>query len=167
MLYDTLAKTFEANDKRKISWTKPIDYGGITYYYPSKFKQRSGNAGNEYHVVLRLAEMYLIRSEARANLNNISGAVDDINVIRDRAGLDELEDTITKDQLISALEHERWVELFCRMVRQVVQSEKDRQGRYCAATDQTAMEIISATLSCSAKGERQANPNLNPDNTGY
>ncbi len=38
-------------------------------------------------MVLRLAEQYLIRAEARARQQNISGAVEDIDVIRLRAGL--------------------------------------------------------------------------------
>ena len=166
VLYDTLANTFEANDKRKVSWTKSIDYGGVTYYYPHKFKQRSGNAGNEYHVMLRLAEMYLIRSEARANLNDIDGAVDDINVIRDRAGLDDLEDTITKDELISALEHERWVELFTEWSDRWFNLK--RAGRADAVLGLIKPQWQSfQQLYPVPQGERQANPNLNPDNPGY
>ena len=112
VLYDTLAKTFETNDQRKVKWTKSIVYSGKTYYYPYKYKIRSGTTGNEYHVMLRLAEMYLIRAEARANQNKISEAVADINLVRQRAGLTALSTTISQAALLSALEHERWVELF-------------------------------------------------------
>lgn len=55
--------------------------------------------------------MYLIRAEARAQQNNISGAQSDLNAIRTRAGLPNTTAT-TQAQLLSALEHERWVELF-------------------------------------------------------
>jgi hypothetical protein len=112
VLYDTLANTFEAGDQRKVNWTKSMVYGGKTYYYPYKYKIRSGTSGNEYHVVLRLAELYLIRAEARANQNNLSGALDDINQVRQRAGLSALSASITQADLLNALEHERWVELF-------------------------------------------------------
>ena len=112
VLYDTLANTFEAGDQRKVNWTKPMDYGGKTYYYPYKYKIRSGTSGNEYHIVLRLAELYLIRAEARANQNNLSGALDDINQVRQRAGLSALSASITQADLLNALTHERWVELF-------------------------------------------------------
>ncbi len=112
VLYDTLANTFEANDKRKVSWTRSIISGGKTYYYPYKYKIRTGSTGNEYHVMLRLAEMYLIRSEARAQQNRITEAVADINLIRQRAGITLLPNTISQAGLLSALEHERWVELF-------------------------------------------------------
>jgi starch-binding outer membrane protein, SusD/RagB family len=112
VLYDTLANTFEANDQRKANWTKSIVYSGKTYYYPYKYKTRSGTTGNEYHVMLRLGEMYLIRSEARANQNNVSAGVSDLNTMRQRAGITPLATTISQAALLSALEHERWVELF-------------------------------------------------------
>jgi starch-binding outer membrane protein, SusD/RagB family len=65
----------------------------------------------EYSTLLRLAEQYLIRSEARAQQNNIAGAQQDINVIRARAGLTA---TTANDKasLLMAIEQERKVELF-------------------------------------------------------
>ena len=112
VLYDTLANTFEAGDQRKLNWTQPADYGGKTYFYPYKYKLRAGTSGNEYHVVLRLAEIYLIRAEARANQDKLTGAVNDLNLIRQRAGVTELPSNTSKNALLAALEHERWVELF-------------------------------------------------------
>lgn len=38
-------------------------------------------------VYLRLAEMYLNRAEANAKLGNLQEAIDDVNIIRRRAGL--------------------------------------------------------------------------------
>jgi hypothetical protein len=111
VLYDTLVNTFELNDKRKTNWAKSIAFGTKTYYYPNKYKLKSGTTGNEYSVVLRLAEMHLIRAEARAHNNLIKDAQDDLNVVRERAGL--LKTTAaTQTDLYTALEHERWVELF-------------------------------------------------------
>ena len=111
VLYDTLANTFEAGDQRKVNWAKSITYLSKTYYYPYKYKVRSTTTGNEYPVMIRLAEMYLIRAEARAQQNNISGAQSDLNAIRTRVGLANTTAS-TQAQLLSALEHERWVELF-------------------------------------------------------
>lgn len=111
VLYDTLAKTFEVGDKRLANWAKSIVYSGKTYYYPYKYKLRTGTTGNEYPVMLRLGELYLIRAEARAQQTNIAGAQADLNIIRSRAGLANTTAT-TQPQLLTALEHERWVELF-------------------------------------------------------
>ena len=63
-------------------------------------------------MVLRLAEQYLIRAEARAQQSNIEGAESDLDLIRSRAGLMNVT-ADTKDSLLSEIQHERQVELFC------------------------------------------------------
>ncbi len=63
--------------------------------------------------VFRLAEMYLIRAEARAQQNNISGgesAESDINIIRERAGVPLIQGT-SKNQMLLVIENERRMEL--------------------------------------------------------
>lgn len=60
--------------------------------------------------VFRLAEMYLIRAEARAQQDDINGAASDINVIRQRAGVHLIQGN-SKNQLLLALENERRMEL--------------------------------------------------------
>lgn len=112
VLYDTLANTFEANDQRKVYWTKSMTYAGKEYWYPYKYKLRNATAGNEYPVMIRLAEMYLTRAEARANQQKVEDGVKDINEVRQRAQILPLPLTLTKDQLLAAVEHEKWVELF-------------------------------------------------------
>lgn len=111
VLYDTLANAFEAGDLRKDNWVKPIDYSGRTYYYPFKYKLRTGTTGNEYSVMLRLSELYLVRAEARANQNNLDGAKADLNTVRSRAKIPNTPAS-TQAELLLAIEKERWVELF-------------------------------------------------------
>ena len=63
--------------------------------------------------VLRLAEMYIIRAEARAQQDKISGsgsAEADINVIRERAGVPLIQGT-SRNQMLLAIENERRMEL--------------------------------------------------------
>ncbi len=119
-LSNLLVNQFEANDPRLNSWVKTVTVGGTVYPYPYKYKV--GNVATvttEYQIVLRLAEQYLIRAEARAKQSNIRGAVEDLNVIRTRARgsagddvVPNLLPTITQDQAIAAVMHERRVELF-------------------------------------------------------
>jgi len=111
VLYDTLYRSFEPGDLRKKYWTTSDTLGGTPYYYDYKDKVRSGT-GNEYNVVLRLAEQYLIRAEARAQQGNLSGAVGDVNVIRTRAGLSSLSTGLSKADVLAAVEQERKMELF-------------------------------------------------------
>ena len=66
---------------------------------------------SEYIIVLRLAEQYLIRAEARAQQGNLTGAIEDLDIIRARAGLPHTAAT-TREDLLHAIAHERQVELF-------------------------------------------------------
>lgn len=120
-----LLNSFEANDKRKLkgNWVDTVIYTvsstGLkdTLPYMSKYKVAvatgvtTTGGMSEYFMVLRLAEQYLIRAEARTKLNNISGAQADLNAIRTRAGLPN---TSSGDEtsLLAAILHERQVELF-------------------------------------------------------
>lgn len=107
-----LVNSFENNDKRKNVWIDTVRSDGILYYYISKYKAATNDAPlTEYHTVLRLGEQYLIRAEARAQLGNFQGARDDINSIRNRAGLEEI-NLNDKTALLNAILHERQVELF-------------------------------------------------------
>lgn len=108
----SLYSAFENGDNRKTKWIGTFTSGTTVYYYPYKYKVQTGTALNEYSMVLRLAEQYLIRAEARAQQNiNLTGAQNDLNVIRNRAGLGNTT-AATKEELIAAILKERRVELF-------------------------------------------------------
>jgi starch-binding outer membrane protein, SusD/RagB family len=104
---------FETGDNRRTSWVGNATVAGQTYYFPYKYKVKSGSTVTEYYMMLRLAEQYLIRAEARAQQNNLTGAIADLNVIRARAGLPALLTTLTQAQVMTALKQERRIELFC------------------------------------------------------
>jgi len=107
---------FEAGDLRKSSWLKTEIVGSTTYYSPYKYHNRTTNtSAPEYLIALRASEQYLIRAEARAQQGNISGpsgALADLNVIRNRAGLNNYNGAIDKGSVVTAIMHERRVELF-------------------------------------------------------
>lgn len=90
-----------------------------TVSYPYKYKINSSpgvtSTGGlqEYLMILRLAEQYLIRAEARAQQDNIAGSREDLLEIRRRAGLND-STLIANDKasLLTAVLNERQVELF-------------------------------------------------------
>jgi len=59
--------------------------------------------------IIRIAELYLVRAEARAAQDKISDALADLNAVRDRAGLAG-STAATKDEVLLAIENERRVE---------------------------------------------------------
>jgi hypothetical protein len=111
-LTNDLVNTFEPGDNRFTAWTGNTIIGGQAFYYPYKYKNGGGGSVTEYHVVFRLAEQYLIRAESRMHQNNISGAIEDLNIIRSRAGLAALSSSLSPDAAASALQQERRIELF-------------------------------------------------------
>jgi hypothetical protein len=116
-LSEQLVQAFEPGDARKMYWANITVLDGDTLYYPYKYKigevqATPGASPTEYTMVLRLAEQYLIRAEARTRSMNLSGAIADINMIRNRAGLPNLLDTLSQEQLLNAILQERRVELF-------------------------------------------------------
>lgn len=113
-----LINAFEPGDQRFKAWVGSYNDGTNTYYFPYKYKVSlfTANPNNliEYTMLLRLAEQYLIRAEAQANGagNGISGAIADLNVIRNRAGLANYSGPQDKASVLAAILHERQVELF-------------------------------------------------------
>ena len=61
--------------------------GNVPKIFINKFNWQEGVANLSSPVYLRLAELYLNRAEANARLGNDQLAIDDVNLIRTRAGL--------------------------------------------------------------------------------
>jgi hypothetical protein len=107
---------FETGDLRSLKWIgQSVVWVSDTvrariYYYPWKYKMRYVDM-TDYLMVLRLAEQYLIRAEARAQLNNLAGAKADLDAVRSRAELAGITAN-TKQEMLDAVAHERQVELF-------------------------------------------------------
>jgi hypothetical protein len=79
-------------------------------YYITKYSFQEGIVTLSSPVYLRLAEMYLNRAEANAKLGNTQKALDDVNIIRTRAGIPSLTLATAGDVLGAVLE-ERHLEL--------------------------------------------------------
>lgn len=108
-----LLASFETGDLRKSSWLQSRTVSGKTYYYSYKYHNRVTNTtAPEYLTALRVAEQYLIRAEARAEQGNINGAVQDLNVIRQRAGLADLSSGLSQSACLDAVMQEWRVEFF-------------------------------------------------------
>ncbi len=120
-LSNQLVNAFEPNDQRFTNWIGSFTDPSGTYYYPYKYKISIPDGSNpppsEYQMMLRLGEQYLIRAEAEANGagNGLPGAVTDLNTIRTRAGLPAYSGTADQPSLMTAIMHERRVELFTEL----------------------------------------------------
>ncbi len=126
ILSSQLLGSFEAGDNRRTTWVDSTNnslFGqgnGTFYYYPFKYKTgyynyQIGGVASEYYMVLRLAELYLVRAEAEANGagGGSAAAIADVNVIRNRAGLTSVSAGISADSLMNEIVHQRQDEFFC------------------------------------------------------
>ena len=133
--------------------------------YTAKFNNVYGNV-----VLIRLAEIYLIRAEARIRkpAPNLAGAAADINIVRKRA---KLPNTTANNAttLFAAVKHERRVELAFEGFRlndlkryKESTVTKDEDGNVTGTFEWNSPKLIFPI----PKRERDANPNLT-QNDGY
>lgn len=165
-LSDNLVASFAPADMRKTNWTKAITDGTTTWYHANKYKERDfTGVSKEYSIVFRLAELYLIRAEARAHQGDLIGAKEDLNIIRQRAGLAPAM-AISQAEIITAIVQERRWEFFT-----------EHGHRFF---DLKRLNLLDNTLSAVKPGwnttdqlfpipqsELSTNPNLRPQNPGY
>jgi hypothetical protein len=110
-LNPSLVYSFEPSDLRRTHWIDVFVSGTDSFYFPFKYKVQAAPTLTEYSMVLRLAEQYLIRAEARVQQDRIADGSADLNIIRARAGLSNTIANNKKDLLL-AIETERKHELF-------------------------------------------------------
>ncbi len=101
---ETLINAYDEDDTRKSVNINQTDDGDI---YANKYYRIQTSDDNI--IVLRLAEMYLIRAEAWAKLGNLNQGLADLNAVRKRAAVPDV--TVTDvDELLLAIENERMLE---------------------------------------------------------
>lgn len=109
-----LDQSFEDGDQRHEKWVgKALDTTtGKLYKYFYKYKKyKIDDQYEENLMVMRIVEQYLIRAEARAQLAKFQDAIEDLNLVRRRVGLKEVEFS-SKDSLVECILHEKQIELF-------------------------------------------------------
>lgn len=165
-LTNELVNAFEPADLRKTHWINPITDGVTTWHHSYKYKQQ-GITGTteEYSVVLRLSEMYLIRAEARAKQGFLTGAKEDLDIIRNLAGLSN--NTATNQQdILAAILRERRVEFFTESGHRFFDLKR------AAALNNVLTSVKPGWSSNEAlfplpESELLLNPNMLPQNPGY
>lgn len=167
----SLVDSFEPGDLRRSNWIKSLSSssGLTTWYYAYKYKQTgSTSTGTECSMVLRLAEQYLIRGEARAKLGKIIGensAQSDINLIRSRAGLPNT--TAASDQeILLAIESERRAELFTEWGHRFFDLKRTGRIDNILASIKPNWKTTHKLLPI-PQSEILINQNLEPQNPGY
>jgi len=166
-LSSNFISTMDTQDKRLLNW---IGFNESSeFYYPQKYKD-SRSRGNitEYSMVLRLAEQYLIRAEAKAMQGKLVSAIEDIDVIRERAGLGLISDTnpqIGKELLLEEIMDERKRELFSEWGHRWFDLKRTEKAAEILAPIKPLWEDTDVLYPIPDE-DRSKNPNLT-QNIGY
>ncbi|MBI6116837.1 RagB/SusD family nutrient uptake outer membrane protein [Salegentibacter maritimus] len=166
-LTEELVNSFVERDQRLHDW---IGFNEDTQnYFVNKYKdRRSINEILEFSMVLRLAEQYLIRSEARVMKNNFAGALADLDVLRVRAGLPILSannEELSKEELLDTILEERRKELFTEWGHRWLDLKRTNKADYFLPPSSEDWENTDIYYPIPAQ-ELMKNPNLT-QNPGY
>ena len=165
-LNESFVATFETGDQRKVAWVKTVTDGTGTWYCPFKYRKNFYTGiSEEYTILFRLAEQYLIRAEASAHLGAIADAQNDINKIRNRAGLPNT-DANTTETLFSAITQERKIELFSEQGHRWFDLKRTGKAAEVLSPIKSAWQSTDILLPI-PQAELLLNGNLAPQNPGY
>lgn len=112
-LHTNILSKLETTDPRRTTWTR-VQSGRTQLFKYVHTLTATATSNPQDQIEQRLAEVYLIRAEARAQQNKLAGengAVADINVIRKRAQRSDIQVT-SQGEILTAVEDERVRELF-------------------------------------------------------
>lgn len=164
-LSNNLAGSFSAGDIRRSNWIKTVNNASSTWYHANKYKEKNATSpSKEYSVLFRLAEMHLIRSEARAQIGDFIGAKEDLDKIRNRAGLANSA-AVTKSEILDAVTMERKWELFTEFGHRFF--DLKRTGRLDTDLEYKQGWNTTDMLFPIPEAELNTNLNLLPQNKGY
>lgn len=160
-----LIDSYAPEDLRKSHWIKAVTEGTDTWYHANKYKQDSDTGSSlEYSIVFRTAEQYLIRAEARAHQGDLIGAKEDLNKIRNTAGLGNTT-AVSDVQILEAVLQERRHELFTEYGHRFF--DLRRTGKLDTTLSDKAGWNATDGLWPLPQSELLTNPFLTPQNPGY
>ena len=165
-LKPTFLNSFENGDLRKEVWIKSWNNDNGIWYQPYKYKtlNTSSTINVENSIILRLAEVYLIRAEANFNLYNFKEVENDLNIIRNRANLNMLSN-LSQIELEQAILDEYKHEFFTEYAQRFFNLKRwNRLNdlQYSIPNWKPFMEKLPLP-----EKEILLNPNLKPQNNGY
>jgi hypothetical protein len=165
-LATSFVAAFEPGDLRRTQWVRTVSNSNGSWYSAYKYKQPLGTAASqEYTILFRLSEQYLIRAEARAHLLDVSGAQADINKIRNRAGLLN-SNASTATDLLKAVAKERRFELFTEQGHRWFDLKRTGMAKEVLSPIKSGWEDTQTILPLPLP-ELLLNGNLLPQNPGY
>ena len=163
-LSQELIQAFPTGDLRLENWTRAVSDGSETWHHAYKYKVIEGPI-TENSIVFRLPDMYLLRAEARARLGELTTAKEDLNAIRNLAGIGNT-GADSQSEIISDILLQNRLEFFCEHGHRFF--DLKRFGVIDNVLSQTKPGWDSHdALFPIPEAEISLNPGLLPQNPGY
>ena len=165
-LTQSLVSSFDPADLRLTHWIKEVSDGENSWFHPFKYKENSPtDPTREFPIFFRLAELYLIRSEARGKLDDLVGATADLNKIRTRAGLSKVKPKDKKSLMLFIID-ERRHEFFTESGHRFFDLKRSHTLDESLTPFNAGWDTTGRLFPLPDK-ELLLNPNLEPQNPGY
>jgi len=165
-LNPNFVNNFQPGDQRRQKWIGSVSKGSSTWYYANKYKTKIRTASSvEYSIQFRLAEQYLIRAEARAHQGDLIGAKEDLNKIRQNAGLLNTK-ALSQKEIIDAILEERKFELFTESGHRFFDLKRTGDLDLRLTGIKTGWNSTDSLIPI-PESELNLNPKLLPQNPGY
>lgn len=159
-----LLDAFEAIDLRKNYWIKTVDSLSQTAH-ANKYKIKGASASSqEYSIIIRVEEMYLIASEASAEMNDWEDFNGYLNALRSRSNSSDL-NLNNLHAATEAILNERRMEFFCEFGHRFYDLKRKRRLDILINTKLGWKPFFQ--LFPVPENELVLNPNLKPQNDGY
>lgn len=164
---DDVVSLYDTNDARLQTFIIDSNLSGV--YAPYRVNKYPEVLGYDNTKVIRLAELYLIRAEARARIGtNLSGAQADLDMVRQRALPSAPDVTVTGQDLIDEILLERRLELAFEGQRlwDLMRTKQDIIRTQCTADICSIPYGDETNILPIPQDETDVNPNIT-QNPGY
>lgn len=163
-LSENLISLFSSNDLRFTNWIAPVTFNSKTYYRTQKYKNRDNTNSNEYSIIFRIEEVYLLLAEVLAQQSKLQESISYLNTIRQKAGLEPLHN-LSRDQVLNEIITEESREFFCEMGHRFLDLKRAGKLNTLVGTKPNWKDFHS--LWPIPQKEILLNSNLKPQNFGY
>ncbi|WP_238592845.1 RagB/SusD family nutrient uptake outer membrane protein [Chryseobacterium kwangjuense] len=163
-LSNSLVSSFPSSDLRKQHWMGIVSYNGETWYRAEKYKNRDNTNTNEYSIIFRLDEAYLLLAESLARQNKLTEGLIYLNSIRQRAGIVPLSN-LNQTDLLNEILLEDKREFFTETGHRFL--DLKRMGKLNTLLNVKSNWKHFHNFWPIPQNELLLNSNLKPQNTGY
>lgn len=114
-----LLSLFDSNDKRKQQWLRKIKINNQDFYQVYKYKNQQNNI-DEFSIFYRIEQVYFQLAYSQFKQENTKQAIETLNIIRQRRGLENLPYTLSSQEFITNYLEESSKEFFTENARRFI-----------------------------------------------